>query len=340
MSGGYEILALKEEDVSKMLSASVHLGSQNINFQNKTYVYKRREDGVHIINLRRTWEKLLLAARVITAIEHPSEVFVISGRPHGQRAVLKFAAHTGATAIAGRFTPGTFTNQIQSAFREPRLLIVTDPAADHQAIIESSYVNIPVIAFCDTDTPLRYIDIAIPCNTKGKFSIGLMWWFLTREVLRMRGSIPREAKWDVVVDLYFYREPEESEKEEQADTKAVPTLKDIGSYPPVLMDSAANDNWDVNDIPLSTPVENWGNDDVIPAVAPVENWGNDTPVPTTESWADDIPPPINPVNTAGADNPFAARATDWAAEHEDWSSSPAPDLNSSSWGGGNQQNWG
>lgn len=69
-----------------------------------------------MINLRRTWEKLLLAARAIVAIEHPSEVFVISSRPTGQRAVLKFATHTGATPIAGRFTPGAFTNQIQVKF--------------------------------------------------------------------------------------------------------------------------------------------------------------------------------------------------------------------------------
>ena len=47
------------------------------------------------------------------AVEHPSEIFVISSRPYGQRAVLKFAAYTGATPIAGRFTPGAFTNQIQ-----------------------------------------------------------------------------------------------------------------------------------------------------------------------------------------------------------------------------------
>ena len=115
MSGGYDALALKDDDVTKMLTASTHLGTENVNFQMEQYVYKRRTDGagVNIINIRRTWEKLLLAARAICAIEHPSEVFVISCRPFGQRAVLKFAAHTGATPIAGRFTPGAFTNQIQ-----------------------------------------------------------------------------------------------------------------------------------------------------------------------------------------------------------------------------------
>lgn len=81
-------------------------------FQMETYVYKRRADGTHVINLRRTWEKLVLAARAVVAIENPADVFVISSRPFGQRAVLKFAAHTGATPIAGRFTPGAFTNQV------------------------------------------------------------------------------------------------------------------------------------------------------------------------------------------------------------------------------------
>ena len=59
-----------------------------------------------IINLKKTWEKMMLAARAVAAIENPQDVFVVSCRPFGQRAVLKFARYTGSTAIAGRYTPG------------------------------------------------------------------------------------------------------------------------------------------------------------------------------------------------------------------------------------------
>ena len=160
--------------------------------------------------------------------------------------MLKFAAHTGASPIAGRFTPGNFTNYITRSFKEPRIIVVTDPRTDAQAIKEASYVNIPVIALCDTDSPTEYVDVAIPTNNKGRHAIGLVWWMLAREVLRLRGTLAsREADWDVMTDLYFYRDPEAEENKDAsgAEEGKVPGVDEVG---PAAVESGFSNDWEVS----------------------------------------------------------------------------------------------
>jgi small subunit ribosomal protein SAe len=312
MSGGLDCLACTEDDITKMLAATTHIGSENSETTMEQYIFKRRTDGVHIINLRKTWEKLVLAARAIAAIENPAEVFVTASRSYAQRAVLKFARYVGATPIAGRFTPGAFTNQIQAAFREPRLLLVSDPRTDHQPVTEASYANIPIVALANCDSPTKFIDIAVPCNNKSAHSIGLMWWFLAREVLRLRGSISRDMPWEVMPDLFFYRDPEEADKEEKERAEAQ-----------ILSTQKAPE--------FAAEKENWGGDEG------VSDWAADGAAAPGAAIAAPVavtaapPVPAAPVSGFQVTDDWAAQTDDWAAQ-----SAPAPAPVGETWGGAGQ----
>jgi small subunit ribosomal protein SAe len=105
------------------------------------------------------------------------------------------------------------TNQITKTFTEPRLLILTDPRIDFNALKESSYVNIPIISLCNTDNNLQYVDCAIPCNNRSKKSLAMVYWLLTREVLTLTGKLKQGEQLNDMVDMFMYRDVDEKKEQ-------------------------------------------------------------------------------------------------------------------------------
>jgi small subunit ribosomal protein S2 len=171
------------------LAAGIHIGTQQKNADMKPYIYKVRDDGLYVLDVKKTDNKIREAARFLSKFE-PGKILVVSRRQYGQKPIEDFAKFTGVTAIAGRFIPGTLTNPNLSNFIEPEVVVVTDPRGDGQALQEASKIGIPVVALCDTDNSVAGVDVLIPTNNKGKKALAVVYWLLTKETLRERGQLP------------------------------------------------------------------------------------------------------------------------------------------------------
>ena len=201
------------------LEAGVHIGTKIRTNDMREYIFKRRDDGLFILDLRKSSEKLMDAARMI-AKHQPDEVTVVASRVYSSNPATRFAELTEVNLIKGRFVPGTMTNMKVKGFLEPKLILVCDPKGEHEALVESARNGVPVIGLCDTDNETKFIDLVVPINNKGKRSLALIFYILSREVMLAQGKIKSydEFKYDIghFEQMIIPKEEKEGEGAEEA----------------------------------------------------------------------------------------------------------------------------
>jgi small subunit ribosomal protein S2 len=181
------------------LSSGVHIGTQQKSADMKRFLFKVRSDGLYMLYFKQTDQRLRVAASFLAQFE-PEEILVVAARQYGQKPVKTFAKTIGAKYFAGRFVPGTLTNHNLPEFIEPRMLLVTDPAADQQAVREALNAGIPIVGLCDANNETRNVDLVIPANNKGRRSLATIYWLLTREYLKNREIIAGDEDFKLTIE--------------------------------------------------------------------------------------------------------------------------------------------
>ncbi len=188
MTGNELEIELKEPliPVEEYLAAGVHIGTQQKNKDMMKYIYRVRGDGLYILDIQATDERIKTAAKFLARYE-PAKILVVTSRQYGQYPAKTFADSIGGMAVIGRFIPGMLTNQRLNKYIEPDVVVVTDPIGDAQAINEAVQAGIPIVALCDTNNMTKHIDLVIPTNNKGRKALSMIYYLLTQEFLRLHG---------------------------------------------------------------------------------------------------------------------------------------------------------
>ena len=181
------------------LKAGIHIGTR---FQTKymsRFIYKTRPDGLSVLNLQKIDERIAVMANFLAQYE-PEDIIIVSRRENGWKAVKAFGNATGIRVFAGRYPPGILTNPELEKYTEAAVVVVTDPWTDRNTIKDAMRIGIPVIALCDTNNQANNIDLVIPCNNKGKKSLGLLFYIVAREYLVKKGLIGKASEFKGNID--------------------------------------------------------------------------------------------------------------------------------------------
>ncbi len=183
------------------LTSGVHIGTQQKSKDMQRFIFRVRNDGLYVLDVKKTDERVKMAAAFLSKYE-PKDVLVVAVRQYGEKPVRVMSKLLGFRSFPGRFIPGTMTNPQLPKYTEPKVLLVTDPAADKQALKEAVDVGIPIVGLCDANNETRYVDLVVPVNNKGRRSLALVYWLLTREILKNRGEIKSDDEFQHEVDEF------------------------------------------------------------------------------------------------------------------------------------------
>lgn len=181
------------------LTSGVHIGTQQKSQDMRSFIYKVRTDGLYVLDIKQTDERIRRGATFLATFA-PEEILVVAARQYGQKPARVFASTLGCRAFPGRFVPGTLTNPELLQYVEPKVILVTDPAADQQALKEAVDVGIPVVGLCDANNETKFVDLIIPTNNKGRRALATVYWLLTREYLRARGQVKEEGDFTLTIE--------------------------------------------------------------------------------------------------------------------------------------------
>jgi small subunit ribosomal protein S2 len=182
-----------------ILSTGIRVGTPVKTKYMTPFIVRANPEGLYILDISKTLSRIDVAAKFIGR-SNIARVAVTSAREYGKTPVEKFCEFTGATGIFGRFMPGTFTNPSLPRYMEPEIVIVTDPQADQQAVIEATRAGVPVIAISNSDNVTSKVDLIIPANNRGRKALATVYWLLAREVLKKQGTIKSDSDMKVSID--------------------------------------------------------------------------------------------------------------------------------------------
>lgn len=170
------------------LKSGIHIGTKFRTAYMEQFIYKTRPDGLSVLNLQKIDERIKVAASFLVQY-NPQDILVVCRRENGWKAVELFGKLTGVRVFAGRYPPGILTNPNLEEYTEAKIVLVVDAWPDRNAVLDAVKVGVPVIALCDTNNQSNFLDLVVPCNNKGKKSLGLLFYILTKELLRLKGKL-------------------------------------------------------------------------------------------------------------------------------------------------------